>query len=83
MNIINRLTVGDIAIVEEMSGLGMAALGDENAPKGKLMAALAFVVKRKEDKNFTFKDAMDMTMEQIMEILGLEADDDEDPKDNG
>jgi len=81
MEIINRLTVGDIAIVEEMSGQGLAALGDENAPKGKLMAAMCFVVKRKQDKDFTFADAMNLTMAEVTEILGLE-DDDEDPKDN-
>ena len=78
MSVIERLTVGDIAIVEDLSGQGMAALGDESAPKGKLMAALAYVIKRKQDKGFTFADALDMTMTEVQEVLGL--DEVEDPK---
>jgi hypothetical protein len=78
MSIIDRLTVGDVAIVEEHSGMGIAALGDEQAPKGKLMAALAYVIKRKQDKGFTFADALNLTMDEVTEILGL--DEDEDPK---
>ena len=80
MDIINRLTVGDIAAVEDLAGAGISVLGDENAPKGKLMAALCFVVKRKQDKDFTFAKAMDLTMAEVQEILGM--DDAEDPKDN-
>lgn len=78
MSIIERLTVGDIAIVEEHTGVGISALGDEEAPKGKMLAALVFVVKRKTDKEFTFNDALDLTMAEATEILGL--DEDEDPK---
>lgn len=78
MDVISRLTVGDIAIVEELSGQGMAALGDEQAPKGKLMAALAYVIKRKKDKDFTFANAMDLTMDEVSDVLGLNVD--EDPK---
>jgi hypothetical protein len=59
----------------------MAALGDENAPKGKLMAALCFVIKRKSEKDFTFNDAMNLTMDEVQEILGLD-DDADDPKEN-
>lgn len=79
MDVVNKLTIGDIAAVEELSGQGLAALGDENAPKGKLMAALVFVVKRKSDKNFTFNDAMNMTFNEVQTVLGL--DEEEDPKD--
>ena len=79
MNIIERLTVGDIAIVEEHSGISISALGDEDTPKGKMLAALAFVIKRKENKDFTFADALNLTMREATDILGLE-DDEEDPK---
>jgi hypothetical protein len=79
MDIINNMTVGDIAIIEELSGQGLSALGDEASPKGKLMAAMCFVVKRKKDKDFTFADALDLTMVEVNTILGL--DDEEDPKD--
>lgn len=72
------LTMGEIASVESLSGQPISAMGDENAPKGKLMAALAYVTKKREDASYTFEQAMNLTMEQVTEILGL--DDDEDPK---
>lgn len=75
MQIIDRLTVGDLAIVEELSGQGIAVLGDETAPKAKLMAALVYVFKRKQDKDFTFQDALNLTLEEAQEILGLSDDD--------
>lgn len=79
MDIINRLTIGDIAIVEDLSGQSISALSDDNAPKGKALAALAYVVKRKQDKEFTFANALELSMEEVTEILGLDAD--ADPKD--
>ena len=78
MEAINKLTLGDVAAVEELSGQSIGAMGDEDAPKGKLLAALAFVTKRKSDKNFTFADALDLTMDEVTEIIGLDV---EDPKD--
>ena len=79
MDVVSKLTVGDIAIVEELSGMGISVLGDETAPKGKVMAALVYVIKRKENKDFTFKDAMEMTMDEVTAVLGI--DEEDDPKD--
>ena len=79
MEAINRLTLGDVAMVEELSGMSIASMGDEDAPKGKLLAALAYVTKRKSEKDFTFQDALNLTMDEVTEIIGL--DDEEDPKD--
>lgn len=75
---VNGLTVGDIATIEELSGQGIGVMEDAEAPKGRLLAAMAFVIRRKQDKGFSFEDAMNLTMAEITEILGL--DEDEDPK---
>jgi len=66
---LNTLTVGDIAEVEDKSGQPFAALGDSSAPKGKLMQAIAFVIKRKEDPKFTYEMAGKMNMEEINALL--------------
>lgn len=79
MELTGRLTMREIAKVESLSGLPITAAGDEDAPKGKLFAALVYVIKSREDKEFTFDDALDMPMDEIGTVLGLEAD--EDPKD--
>lgn len=68
---INKLTLGEIAAVENLAGVGMGVLGDEEAPKGKLLAALVFVVKKRSNSEFTFEDAMNVDMETAMETLGL------------
>ena len=62
---VNELTLGDVAEVEELSGQPLAALGDSNAPKGKLMVALAWIIKRKEDPKFTYEHAKKLTMDEI------------------
>lgn len=65
-----RLTMGEIAKVEELAGMGIGAMDDPTAPKGKLMAALAFVVKKRQDKDFTFAQALDLDMGDLEELLG-------------
>lgn len=66
---IKNLTMGEISKVEELSGMPIAALADDDKPKGKLMAALAFVVKRREDPKFTLEAANNMTMDEINALL--------------
>lgn len=67
---IKNLTMGEVAKIEELSGLSLASLQDENKPKGKLMAALAFVIKRREDPKFTLEMANNMTMAEITSLIG-------------
>ncbi len=74
MNAIDSLTLGEIAKVEELSGQSVNGLADDNAPKGKMLAAMAFVVKRRSDREFTWNDAMGLTMEQANAIIAPEDD---------
>ena len=76
---VNKLTLGEISKVEELSGISINEIGG-NAPQGKAMAALVFVLKRREDQGFTFNDAMNLDMDQVNEILGLDQDEIPDPK---
>jgi hypothetical protein len=69
---IKSLTMGEIAKIEELSGLPIAALGDEESPKGKLMAAFALVVKRRTDPKFTLEMANQMTMDEITALIGVD-----------
>lgn len=65
----NKLTVGDIAEIEEISNLPFSALGDTQTPKGKLMQAVAFVLKRKDNPAFTLEDAGKLSMDEITHLL--------------
>lgn len=69
---IKNLTLGEVSKIEELSGLPLAALGEDDKPKGKLMAALALVLKRREDPKFTLEMANQMTMEDITAMISSE-----------
>jgi len=69
---VNELTLGDVAEVEELSGQPLAALGDANAPKGKLMIAIAWIIKRKEDPKFTYEHAKRLTMDEIESLFEVD-----------
>lgn len=66
---IKNLTLGEIAKVEELSGMPLAALAEEDKPKGKLLASLALVIKRREDPKFTLEQANNLTMSEITALM--------------
>jgi hypothetical protein len=72
---IQKLTIGEVAAIEMAANSPISALGDPNAPKGRLMVALAHVIKKRENPNFSVKDAEAMTMDEVMALL--DASDDE------
>lgn len=71
---INSLTVGEVAKIESLSGQAISALGDEDKPKGKIMAAFAFVIKYRENPKFTWENALELTLTEVNELLGYDAE---------
>lgn len=67
---IEHLTLGEIAQLEELSGLALSEIADDNAPKGKFLTALAYLAKRREDASFTFSQAEMLTLADVNVILG-------------
>ena len=59
---INDLTIGEIVTVEELTGLPFDAMTDPDKPKGKMLQALAYISKIREDPNFTFEMAGELTI---------------------
>lgn len=68
---INKLTLGEVAKIEELSGMPISAIGDEDRPKGLAMAALAFIAKRREDPSFSWNAAQNLGLEEANAILGI------------
>jgi hypothetical protein len=66
---IQSLTISDIAEIERLSGQPLGDLTDPKAMKGTLMQAIVFVTKRREDSNFTFEMAGNLTMEEMNEVI--------------
>ena len=63
------LTLGDVEEVEKYAGQPLASLADAESNKGRLMTALAWVIKRKEDPKFSIDDAKKMPMGDITKLL--------------
>lgn len=87
---ISTLTLGEVAKIEDLSGLPISAIGDEDKPKGNALAALALVLKRRDgDPGFTWNQAQALTFDEVQTLMGTnttaeDAEDaeDDDPKDN-
>ena len=71
---IDNLTLGEIATVERISGRAFADIADENAPKGELFSALAFVIKKRSEPSFTLEQAQNLTMGDIEKLLESDSD---------
>lgn len=71
-----KLTLGEVAAVESLSGVAIDEIADAGTPKGKALAALVFVMKKRANPDFTFEMALDTDMDEAMAIVNP----DEDPK---
>lgn len=80
---IDKLTLGEIDKIESLAGISISQLGEDDTPKGKMLAALAFVAKRREQMAagqppaFSWNDALDLTIDEANALVGL-GDDEED-----
>lgn len=66
---INRLTLGEVAKIEELSQMPISTIGNDDAPKGLVLAAMAFVAKRRVDPKFTWNDAQGLTFDEAQAII--------------
>lgn len=67
---INSLRMDEVQIVEELSGLPIDALSDGSSPKGKALAALVFVAKRRDNPEYTYNDACGVTLTDALKLVG-------------
>lgn len=54
---LNDLTIGEIEEIEDLTGLPFTGLLNEGQPMGRVLRAVAYVAKRRENPDFTFEDA--------------------------
>ena len=59
---LNDLTIGEIVTIEELTGLPFDAMTDPDKPKGKLLQAIAYISKRRDNPEFTFERAGDLKL---------------------
>jgi hypothetical protein len=68
---LDSLSIEDIEVIEDALGASIDDIFADGAkvPKGKLMRAIAFVVKRKTDETFTIEQAGKLTMGEITRLM--------------
>lgn len=67
---VSKLTLGEIAKVEELSGVAVGLIEDAGTPKGRMFAALAYVMKKRDDPSYTIAKAEALTLDEVTEMLG-------------
>lgn len=68
-----KLTLGELAMVESLSGQSFADFGSAGVPMGKTLAALAMMAKRRAgDPKFQFGDALAIPMDEAMALIGMD-----------
>lgn len=84
---LQKLTLGEVAKIEELSGQSITSIGEDNTPKGLMLAALAMVVKRREDPSFSWNKAQELTFADASVLVGISTTEDEEeaaaPLDSG
>jgi len=76
---IESWTMKELAELESLSGLSLQAIGEDDSPKARLMIAMTYIAKRREDPSFKYAQAERMTLDEISAFLGMDLT--EDPED--
>lgn len=69
LEIVDKMTGREVAAVEDAAGLSIASLTDDAAPKLKLMAAMVWQLRSREEPKLKLGEVLDQTSVQIMRDL--------------
>lgn len=71
----DAITMGEVEEIEAYAGLPISKIAETDlAGASKLRTALVWVVKRRENKDFTIQDAKNLPVSEMNAILFGEAD---------
>lgn len=68
------LTLDEVEMIENLTGVAIERIAEDGAPKGKNLKSLIFVMMRRNDPSFTIEQAGKYTLSQATALFG------EDPK---
>lgn len=77
---VEDLTLGEVSLVEDLSGLPISAIADDAQPKGKALTALVFVMLKRENPAATYQDATEIPLKEAMAALTAETPEADSPK---
>lgn len=70
------LTLRELYEVERVAKVKVGALGDAKSLGAREMAAIGWVIRKRDDPGYTFEQALELTMGEVNELIagGAEAD---------
>ena len=73
------LTLGEVATIEDLSGQSIGSIANEEAPKGKALAAIVMVIKRRNgEPTYTFNQALKVGLKEANALLAPASEEEED-----
>lgn len=66
---VEDMTLGEVAMVEDLSGLPIGAIADDSQPKGKALTALVFVALKRTNPAATYADAQAVPLNKALAML--------------
>lgn len=69
LNAMSKLTLGELAKVEQLAGLAITDIGEPGVPMVKVMAAVAYVWRKRTDPEWTFEATLGLTMDELNGVL--------------
>lgn len=79
---LDALTLGEIATIEGIAKMPIDAIGDDEAPRGNALAALAMIAKRRAGfPAYKLAEALALTADEALNIIGWNDEDDADEDD--
>jgi hypothetical protein len=74
----NSMTLNEVEEIEMLAGRSIESLMEDGAPRGRALKAIIWVMKRREDPNFTFEQAGALSLAEASAVF---TGDPQDPKD--
>lgn len=71
---LEALTIDEIELVENLTQSPFETIMNSDKPKGRTLKALIFVLKKRNNPDFTIEDAGKFSLTQAMEIFEALAD---------
>lgn len=71
---LEALTIDEIELVENLTQRPIETILNEDVPKGRVLKALVFILRKRENPEFTIEDAGKYSLTEAMEVFGALAD---------
>lgn len=76
---INKLTIGEVAAIERLSGQPIDELFADGKPKALAMAAMVFITQKRTNPELTWDQVLELDINELPALFGA-TEDDQDPK---